>query len=315
MADYGIATERPDMDVIDRAAKRQRESGSNPILREIEYYLKNPPEHSVVLTISPEQADAILDKYNIGNRSMKPGKMRGFSDALSTGGWLITGDTIKFSDVRRLVDGQNRLMACKHSGVPMPTHVVFGIPDAAFAVIDTGQPRSQGDVLSIAKIKDHTSVAHIVAWMHTFDNAPGRRDRLKLTPAQTLDLYHRKYKDCSDHLGWGSRLSRALGLTAYRGALLHYAFTRWGGLKRADAFMTAWCDGGVKNFQRFPQVEVLRKRIYEIQAQTLHTISGPLVYASAIKAWNAYVQHQPITLAEIKWGQDEPFPVPLTVEH
>ncbi len=275
----------------------------------IKRYMIKPPETSVVMTIMPAMASAILAAYNTENRSLKPRKIRAIVGALRNEEWLVTGETIKFSSTR-LLDGQNRLTACVESHTPIRTHVVFGIPDAAFAIIDTGAPRTPGDVLYIAGIHDPHTIAHIVRWMYTLESAPGLRSRLDLSPNSILHLYRTRYSDITDHLGWGRQLQTASGsrVPIARGALLHYAFERFGGRDRADEFLQSWIDGPEKRARGIPQAFLLRRRLMQMSDYTSGLLPVTLSYATVVKAWNAYIRGAQIGVADLKWGPEEPFP-------
>lgn len=211
---------------------------SDDTIQSIKDYISRPPKTSVVLDITPRMAKAILDTYNTDNRGLKRHKIRPLVGELRSGGWLVTGETIKFSD-RRLLDGQNRLTACFESGVPIRTHVVFGIPDEAFAIIDTGAPRTGPDVLVCAKVLNPGIIAHAVARLNSWENNPGKREVLGLSPNQILELYRTKYRGLDSHIGTGQQLQKATRTPAARGVVLSYAFAQVVSPIKADAFMQA----------------------------------------------------------------------------
>ncbi len=269
----------------------------------IDRYVASPPQTSVVMVIGPDVARDILGKYNSENRGLKPHKIRPMIGDLQRGGWLLTGETIKFSP-RRLLDGQNRLTACMESGIPIKTHVVVGIDDAAFALIDTGAPRTSGDVLVCAGIDNATLIAHAISRLNTWDNGGGRTT-IPLSPNQVLTLYESKYRDLQDHVAWGRELQAATGLrTASWGTTLHYAFTKAAGRTLADRFFRAWIDGDA-NVQ---QAAVLRRRVAQLAQMQAGNIRANVFYAMAIKSFAAFHRGQPIDVVQIKWGEGEPFP-------
>lgn len=282
------------------------ERKTDDLLRDIKRYIANPPKTSVVLEISPELAGAILEEYNTENRSLKPRKIKSIVSALRNNEWIVTGETIKFSP-RRLIDGQNRLTACMESERPITSHVVFGIPDEAFAIIDTGASRTPGDILGIAGIHDPNSISHIVTWIHTLENARGSRSRLQLSPNEILHLYRTRYSDAGEHIGWGRQLQKATGAPITRGALLHYAYTRSANAAMADRFMSTWISPWAEN-DGPPQARLLRRRLDQIKSVMAGQVTVTNAYAMGIKAWNAFIENRAIDAAGVKWGEDEPFP-------
>src|SRR3954467_7399425 len=64
---------------------------------------------SIVIQVSPELARHILETRNDANRHLRPIKIKRFADDLTSGLWVVTGDTLKFGMNGVLLDGQNRL--------------------------------------------------------------------------------------------------------------------------------------------------------------------------------------------------------------
>jgi hypothetical protein len=261
------------------------------------------------MTVSPELAQAILNKYNVENRPLKWHRIRQLITAIKEGRWMLTGENIKFSSAARLLDGQNRLSAIAEAGTTVQTHFMFGLPDKAFAVIDTGSSRTAGDILSMAKVPQHTTAAHIVGWIYTLQNTPGRRHTLPLSPQEILELYQTQYHDLPDSYQWGSRLQQALAIPKSRGATLHYIFKTFGGAAKADQFMQAWVEGG--HVANVPQVSALRLRLAKLYTITGGQLSAVVVYATGIKAWNAFVEGRNVTGEDLTFNEGEPFPTVL----
>ena len=279
-----------------------QQSSAN-VISHVERYIANPPETSVVLTFTPEMAGAILATYNAENRGLKPHKIRPLIGDLRSGEWMLTGETIKFSK-RRLLDGQNRLTACMESGVPIKTHVVFGIDDNAFAIIDTGAPRTAGDVLVCAGIANPQMVAHVVSRLYAWEETPGVRSILRLSPNQVLHLYQTRYSDIGEHIAWGRELQAKTRLAASRGIALHYAFTKAAGQKVADTFVRAWID----NDPTIQQASLLHRRLAQLQSMLSGSLRANTVYAMAIKAFNHFMVGRPIDVGQIAWKEGEPMP-------
>jgi len=78
---------------------------------------------------------------------------------MKAGRWDVNGETIKFNG-KQLIDGQHRLQACIEADVAFAAVVVRGI-DADAMHIDRGMPRTIGQWLSHAKIKNAHNVAAI----------------------------------------------------------------------------------------------------------------------------------------------------------
>ena len=102
----------------------------------------------------------------ISKPAKKPKAIARYADDMAAQRWSLTGDTIKFSNEKRLRDGQNRLAACVRAGAAFSTYIVFGIDDAAFDRMDQGRNRSGSDVLAIAGYSNTAALSGAVRWAH-----------------------------------------------------------------------------------------------------------------------------------------------------
>lgn len=66
-------------------------------LDRIRHYIVHPPVNSRVMTITPKICHELL-KYNKDNRSPKPKKIVEYANYMMAKEWMLTGDTIKFSN-------------------------------------------------------------------------------------------------------------------------------------------------------------------------------------------------------------------------
>lgn len=107
--------------------------------------------------ITPEVAQKMLN-VNIDNRDFKREPL---VEALKNGEWALNGETIIFSDEGTLLDGQNRLLACVKSGIPIVTIVVRGIPKEAQVTMDAGARRIVRDFLKMWGVENYSLVGAI----------------------------------------------------------------------------------------------------------------------------------------------------------
>ena len=193
-------------------------------LKEIERYLKNPPETSWIITVDPASAEVLLEERNEGNRPPKPNKVQQFATDMSSKRWGLTGDTLKFAPDGRLLDGQNRLAACVRSNKPFTTHVVFNIDPQLFGRMDIGKPRNPADVLHIAGYKYASTLAAAVRWTYLLDTNPYNRETLR--PEFVLDLVRDKYPDIEPYLKEGRAVNKQYAHPAGQIAALIYKFAK-----------------------------------------------------------------------------------------
>jgi len=106
------------------------------------------PVSSSLETFTLQQMKAALANQVPGQRKARPRKVTLYATEMTTGRWKVNGDTIKFDDQGRLIDGQHRLMAAIQAGLTLTSFVARGLDaDDAFATLDVGARRSTADYL------------------------------------------------------------------------------------------------------------------------------------------------------------------------
>jgi hypothetical protein len=122
----------------------------------------------VKMSITPAMSEKILTIYNTKNRLISNGWANALTRQYEDGLFIYNGDTIRFSTVPNLFDGQHRLEAAVRSGIPFEAIVVTGLPPEAQITMDTGRKRSAGDQLAILGIPYSTATAATVRWIFSF---------------------------------------------------------------------------------------------------------------------------------------------------
>src|SRR5690242_20434665 len=141
--------------------------------------IEDPPLHSLVIHFEPEVAAEILKVCNHGNRRMIDRHALRLAKVIKSENYELTGDTIKFSELGRLLDGQHRLNACVKQGSPIISHVIFGLKESVFDVIDQGKKRNAADILGLVGIEDPNLVAgavRFVMWYRFRTSKSGETD-------------------------------------------------------------------------------------------------------------------------------------------
>lgn len=103
---------------------------------------------SEVTTISPADATNWL-RANCKNRPVRKSHVEFLARQIKNGQWQVNGQAIIIADNEQVLDGQHRLLAIIEAGVPIKSMVVYGVPEAAFATIDTGAVRTASDALCL----------------------------------------------------------------------------------------------------------------------------------------------------------------------
>jgi hypothetical protein len=269
-------------------------------------YIDNPPENSRIFTITPGMAAIILRERNHGNRPKKPMSILKYARHMSQHTWALTGDTIKFgAPSNQLRDGQNRLMACVRAGVPFRTHVVFGIDDGAFDLMDQGKNRDAADILMMAGHSNANTIAAAVRWAYLIDSGRAKQ-RDTLEPSETKRLLETKYPTISEHLQQARAITSTTGQPTSLIVAMLYLFRRANAAKGAE-FADAW-ESGKWVGPKYKPIQTMQAKISALQAAASGRVHDVIRAALIINAWNAFVEGRKGTINEIEWNRADDFP-------
>lgn len=239
------------------------------------------------LLITPERAEAYL-KLNTQNRRVKKHVVQRYARDIETGRWKEdTGEVIKITTSGLILDGQHRLHAIVKAGKSVWMHVATGINSSVFDVLDSGSPRTAGDVFKTSGVKNEMAIPSIISMYERVQSA--RQSEFKKayrnTPAELLAKYQQ------DEEFWQ--------YIAKRAQAGYYSFSRvvapsvLGGIlaliikvdaEKAERFYTQLVTGeNVDNNIIF----TLRKKLINDQMSS-KKLPLPDKIALIIKAWNVY---------------------------
>lgn len=152
--------------------------------------IKNPPQNSRVIEVSPKLAEYILENLNIGNRSKKVEKIKVYANDMVGGNWSLTNATLAFGSDGYLKDGQNRLSACVRAGVPFKTHAIFGIEPESFIHMDVGANRSNMDVFTIMGTPYPSMTGAVIRHIVAFRGCKANTKSVKMTNDELRNYYN-----------------------------------------------------------------------------------------------------------------------------
>jgi hypothetical protein len=284
------------------------------LIKFIEHHMLNPPEGSIVLTITPGVARYIIaNLFGTHNRNEKERSISRYAKFMAAGAWVLNGATIVFTDALLLGDGQNRLKACIRANKPFTTDVRFGISHSAFKTMDQGSTRSAEDLLKIAGFKNCALLASATRWCAKIDDGAGTSP--SYSNQQIYQLFLEKYRGVEDFLPEGRAVTRRYGNepTGVVMALL-YHFDKVDS-DRAAGFAAAWAGTIVDD--RFTAVLAkLETAMADIKIRFGH-VHELVRVAMIINAWNATRRIRPGKGAPaIRWElptRDKPSLFPVIV--
>jgi len=121
---------------------------------------------SRIETITPKQAQNILDNFNGRNRPIRMSHAERLAKAIADGDFRLTHQGIAFNCDGTLYDGQHRLMAIVLAKRSVQLMVTRGLDADDRAAIDLGVKREISDILGFSDNrvqKIHVAVARVVA--------------------------------------------------------------------------------------------------------------------------------------------------------
>ena len=274
-------------------------------LEAIDRFIANPPDNSRVFWITPAMAKYLREKYNVDNRPEKPKKIGQYAAAMAAREWRLTGDTIKFSDRGILRDGQNRLRAGETSACAFQTHVVFGIDDGFFVVMDQGKNRDGSDLLAIRGVANSAIVAAAVRWAHLLQTDTVKMRTTIIAP-EVVRLFDDHYSGVVVHVP----VARAV-----------YKQTKWPSgfitaalwyLAHHDAHMAAEFGKAMANGNftgRFVPLAKMNVQLAGIAAVSSGRVSDVVRAALLVIAWNLVRENKKGKQKDFLWDDTKPFPV------
>lgn len=270
-----------------------------PIEKQVEQlreFIKQPPENGRIVTFSPKLSDWILTNLNNQNRRKRPRNIKRFADAMASGNWSYTGDTVKFSRIpEALLDGQNRFAASVLSGKSFKTLTVFGIEHEAFAKIDTNAVRTNADTIEIVGVPHSRIVASAVRWIMI------GQDRGRQVDNTELHDYYREHID-AEEMQTAARRAIAAGRILPSGSLasLLYQF------EKKSTRVTEQFAADLVNRKR--GARKLIQKIERLRGQNMGRVNELQLQAMIILTWNAYRSGEPVSAEILRWTENKDFP-------
>jgi hypothetical protein len=243
--------------------------------------------------VTPQIAKMYLNN-NDGNRRVSSPRLLMYCDDILNGRWKEdTGECIKISVTKKVIDGQHRLLAIVKTGVPLNLHIALDVNDDVFDVIDTGKSRNATDVFKIANIKHESSIPSIIATYNILveNRKFGSQIHKSKTNAMLLEQYYENglfwqnvaKKAHSWYLAYAKILT-----PSFIGSFFAYFYEL--NQNKAESFINQLTTGiGIEN----EVVNMLRNKLMQ-DKMSQRKMPLNLKMALVIKAWNVFVKNKSI---------------------
>lgn len=259
---------------------------------------------AVIETITPDIARAFLS-FSEGNRSIRKTRVDQYADDMSRARWQLTGEPVIFNG-KALVNGHHRLLACIQADVPFQTVVVRGVSEAAYDVIDSGLPRSPGDVAAHHGFTDPNNKASCARLLHMLRHGNIRDAHTAPTRSVLMEFMEAN----ADDLDWANHVGRRFRVTVSTCSQSHAAASvLWLADHSSQDVALAFVEPVITGAGLAPQGAQLALRNFFMNRQgtTRARTTGIITISAFVRAWNAWVEQRPVN--HIKpWIPGQPFP-------
>jgi hypothetical protein len=261
---------------------------------------------SETVLITPEMARYILEHHNLGNRPIKPTRVKKYAKLIKEGRFKVHSQGMSFARTRALNNGQHRLLAIIMAGIAAEVFVVFGEDRGAFEVIDVPGVRGPADTLSIGGYQYSNllgSALNVLMAIHEDTLANPRQ----LENDEVLALID-SHPDLHEVVADASRIAQKLTCSKTALAAAFYLIkTKTAHKERYAVFIDRLEKG-----ERDSPVMVLRdglttkKRVDDLVRSGNAKAMAQAV--AVVRAWRMFIRRQKGSLQKLQWTYGEPFP-------
>lgn len=264
---------------------------------------QNPPLHSLVVHIEPIMAEQLLLITNNKNRPLSPSWSKRMSGQIAEG-YELTGDSIKFSKTGQMLDGQHRLDACVKTKSAIISHVVFGLDEHIFDVLDQGKKRTPGDICALYGVTDYNTVASAISWIYRVKDGLKGSDA-RLTPRQIGKLATGEMKGINDYVASGRLVNVAFKHPPSMIAAILYLISKHSPAVARD-FAHEWVHGAKIN--RNENFNVLSQRLMTIAHQSGGHVNQTVRAALIVMMFNHWHAGIVASARSLTWKKTLKFP-------
>jgi hypothetical protein len=270
--------------------------------------IKNPPQNSRVIEVSPELASYILENLNIGNRSKKVDKIKVYANDMANGNWSLTNATLAFGSDGFLKDGQNRLSACVRAGKPFKTHSIFGIEPQSFIHMDVGANRTHMDVFTIMGTPYPSVTGAVIRHIVAFKKQQASTKNVRMTNDDLRNYYNNEIDSLTLELSIKlAKITKKNTLIPVPPlAALFYIVSVNGDLEKAKSFLNDLAANYGKGV-RAP-VRKLLHTLTEIRVANRNKVMPDVMSILLARTWVNYKEGRASTKADMAIGADAGMP-------
>lgn len=250
--------------------------------------------------ITPEMAEEILREKSSNERPIKERHVLRLASDISNNRWKdFNGETIKFDNKGKLLDGQHRLLAVIRAKKSIRTYVALGLKEDDIYFIDMGRlTRKVADVFAMKQVENYIIAASAASNLWRYDNDV-IQDNSIYPDAQESYLYYLQNEGIQNSIKYGEMVRQLIGKSI--ATFLHYLFSRID-KNAADIFYEQFATGA--NLEREDPILLLRNRLeYNKRKDVQMKLDRIKQIALVILAWNARRENKKLT--QLRWSTKE----------
>lgn len=262
--------------------------------------------------ITPDVAEKMLT-MNTRNRDPKKEPL---ARAIVNGEWHLNGASIVFSDDGILLDGQNRLMACIKTGIPIDSVVVRGISTVAQTTMDVGVKRGVTDYLKMHGYPNYTLLGSIGSSVMRAD-VIGIDGSVNVHGTGTLTVMEVCRFVDANYNGRLRRLVSPVQRTMKRFKGVHSItiaplYDRFVSVSEDD--FDGFVERLLSSDSSCTAIKLLSDRLDSNARETTGKLTQRVISALFIKAWNAYMMGADVKALRFRQGGNSPEAFPKIFE-
>jgi hypothetical protein len=123
-----------------------------------------------IVLITPQDAEKFLENA-LAHRPVNKAAVEAYAAAMREGRWRLNGESILVDKTGTLIDGVQRMHACKLSGVPFATFIVHGIERGIVNTIDQHRRRNYRDLLRSRGESNVASLEGALIWLMRYKDS------------------------------------------------------------------------------------------------------------------------------------------------
>lgn len=257
------------------------------------------------ILVTPELAAYFLT-INKNIRPLNEAIYLPYKESMDKGQWDFNGETLKFDEKGKMVDGQNRCTACVLSGKPFMTSIIYGIKSALN--VDRGGIRKVDQIIAAEGFAANPkTMSAMINYLHAYADAGSKgfitvgHGRHPLTMEDRMKFAKSNAKALNHSINVTEKARKQFNNPSLHAAL-HFVFAQEAGVEAADDFYTKLILGNGLSLD--DPIYHLRERLHRVKREGNKEKGINQNAGLIIKGWNYYISGKRVTRFQYNFATD-----------